>query len=191
MRPPSKYPATGWQAPHQGLVKGGEPVLLSVSPGDRLPNGGEVHICCHPACKVEVQEVQCRVRLDGAGEVNATLTPAATTPRRATAKAWIAESDRRRAARPVAGVDWACCAPSPCGRHYPGWKSGVRGGGGGGRLGGPGGGGGGGMCSPPPVPGNQNFARGSPVFAKFSKFVGPIALSDGPPIMYLPPPLFL
>ena len=60
MRAPSEDLATRWQAPHQGLVQGGKPVHLASSPGDRLPNWGEVHIHCHPAQEVEVQEGQCR-----------------------------------------------------------------------------------------------------------------------------------
>ena len=59
---------------------------------------------------------------DGAGEGNVALTPAATMPCRAAAKAWRAESDRTRAARPVAGAGRACCTPSPCGNHPPVWK---------------------------------------------------------------------
>ena len=59
---------------------------------------------------------------DGAGEGNVALTPAATMPCRAAAKAWRAESDRTRAARPMAGAGCACCFPSPCGNHPPGWK---------------------------------------------------------------------
>ena len=66
-----------------------------------------------------------------AGEGNATATPLATTPCRATAMTCTADSVRPRAARPVAGAgcvtgaDRACCPPFPCGRQSPGWKPGV------------------------------------------------------------------
>ena len=41
---------------------------------------------------------------DGEGEGTAALTPAATTPCRGASKAWISESDRPRAARPLVGA---------------------------------------------------------------------------------------
>ena len=73
---------------------------------------------------------------DGAGEGNYAVTPAATTPCIATTKAWMVESDRPRAVKPVANADRACCPPSSCGSHSPVWKPGVQWGGERGRLGG-------------------------------------------------------
>ena len=51
-----------------------------------------------------------------------------------------------------------------------------------------GGGGGRGMCPAPPVPGNQNFARVSPLFSKFWKISLPVVASAGTLITSLPPP---
>ena len=44
------------------------------------------------------------------------------------------------------------------------------------------------MCLTPPVPGDQNLSRGSPLFTRFLKFPGAIALSNWSPIVSLPPP---
>ena len=60
MGTPPKDPASGWQDPHQGLIQGGYPLHPPLYLGNRLPNGREVPIHCHPACEAEVQEGQYR-----------------------------------------------------------------------------------------------------------------------------------
>ena len=71
---------------------------------------------------------------NGAGQGTAALIPVATTPSRAAAKAWRVESDRPRAARPLAGVGLTCFPPPIGGTHTPGGKPCLGGGGGGGGL---------------------------------------------------------
>ena len=58
------------------------------------------------------------VREDGEGVGTVALTTAATTPFRAAEKAWRAESERTRAARPVAGGGITGC-PRPTGGTQP------------------------------------------------------------------------
>ena len=47
------------------------------------------------------------------------------------------------------------------------------------------------LCLPSLVPGDQNFARGSPLFAEFAIFAGPVAVLRAPTISSLWPPLCL
>ena len=56
----------------------------------------------------------------GEGEVNAAPTPAAATPCSDSAMAYMAVSERPRAARPVARGGQIGCPPLPCGNHPPG-----------------------------------------------------------------------
>ena len=186
----SSGPGSGWRARPSCLV-----------PGRPTPKwGGRSTSAATPHTKRRCRRDSVStfpVGPDGTGEGNAVATPFVTTPCIATMKVWMVKSDIPRAVRPVAGAvcgtraDRACCPSSRCGSQSPGWKPGVRGGGEGRGLGGYGGVGSGDLCLPSPVPGDQNVARGSPLFSEFPIFPGLVAVPRVPTISSLPSPLCL
>ena len=117
--------------------------------GGRYPSTSTLH--AKRRCRKE-SVATFYVGADGAEEGTAALTPTTTTPCWAAAKAWKAESDRPKNARPVAGGSLTVLPISTVGNHPPGRKSCVGGGGGRGDIGGLGGGGGKGVFPPPPPP---------------------------------------
>ena len=56
MQPTPKEPLIGQDTPHQRLIEGDEALCPDLTPGQRLPDGRQVPIPCHPAGEAEVKD---------------------------------------------------------------------------------------------------------------------------------------
>ena len=91
MIPPSKDPATGWKAPHQGLIQGVYILPFPYSTASQM--GGSSPSTATLYAKQSFRRESAAtfpVGVDREGEGTSALTPATNTPCSAAVKAWRA-----------------------------------------------------------------------------------------------------